>query len=244
MFRNGCCSAVTSASNSLAAALSARRALSGGALLLFLWSVRIVAGCLLFLEDRDGDTKKVTNEQRSARGSYQLRSSATLAITRSLLSTAPHLTCHEHVHENQHPCCTPHFTPHDAPTRGNPNRFHREVLMTRHIGARDPAAARSLIAFSPVAHCVSYRDEYQSPHFSQLPRLGGPAPAAVEIPTALADPKALACLLRRLRAASLSRWRERRIVLWSSLPQGNAKSGGRGRLWQPLNKRRGPSVNK
>jgi len=33
-----------------------------------------------------------------------------------------------------------------TPTATRGNRFHREVLMPRHIGARDPAAARPLIA--------------------------------------------------------------------------------------------------
>lgn len=80
-------------------------------------------------------TKKVLvpNEQRSARGSYQLRSSATLAITRSLLSTAPHLTCHEHVHENQHPCCTPH----SRPTTRTPTRGIRQSFSSG--GPHDPA---------------------------------------------------------------------------------------------------------
>ena len=202
--------------------------------------------------------KKVTNEQCSAWGSYQLRSSATLAITRSLLSTAPHLTS-SRVTSTFTKTITNildahHIQPHNAHGHARGNRFHREVLMTRHIGARDPAAARPLIAFSPVAHCVSHRDEYRSPHFSQLPTPRSPPSPGRACPCSRRDPdgarrpqgypKALACLLRRLRAASLSSPRERRIVLWSSLPQGNAKSGGRGRLWQPLNKRRGPSVKK
>lgn len=172
----------------------------GGALLLFLCGLSPAVVCFSKKPAMASFPKKVTNEQCSAWGSYQLRSSATLAITRSLLSTAPPLTCHEHAHENQHPRCTPHSTP----QRPRPRAAIDFIGRSSCSGISVPAI-RQRHALSSPSHpsLTASRTETntKAPTFhscrlqGRLHRLGGPAPAAVEIPMALADPKATPRLL-------------------------------------------------
>ena len=82
------------------------------------------------------------------------------------------------------------------------------VLLTRHIGAHDPAAARPLIGFSPVAACDSVRTERnQSPHFSQVPTPRSPPSPGRACPWRRRDPDGArrpqdSCLLAEAPASS------------------------------------------